>query len=394
MFIKVGFSVTSFVGLVVLALVMQVFNPQVIIAADAGPVNYSSSAHGNTDYGVNRLPDPPYKRGNCGHCHQQHTANTDGYLLFDGEVQTPYVATKNVCFACHTSVTITNNNYSATFGGGTVDSGGIKEAFEQSGSTHSLYDIQTHLANTAGLSVPEKSSPCSGCHNVHIAKRNMHHKGDPNFTAISKPSDHNNLWGDNKPLENKETMQSYALSNGGTYRAPFYVGADKALTATIHEPDGVLLRGVSSDEVKGSTTPDYNTFCLDCHKNAIAGKTRAIDWNASGDNHGSAVAGPSSMQGLRLAPYTVNGATTSSYDNNKNFVLSCLDCHEPHGSKNADLLRTTVNGVSGITTSPVTDVASLCRACHATSNHQNGKDCRDCHSHGVVKGGRNPRKMF
>jgi predicted CXXCH cytochrome family protein len=385
MFIKKVILVRGFIGLA--ALVIQVCNPQPTTAAD--PVNYTYSAHGNATTGVSRLSNSPYAIGNCGHCHEQHTANADGFLLSSGKTSANYLAADNICFTCHTGTTIVNNNYGATFGGEgslistNIDSTNIEAAFLQTGSTHSLFDIQTYVSANMGLSY----SPCSACHNVHIAKANKDHRDNPDYTAISKLSDHNTLWGDDPdPLGNDETMLQYALDNGAVYRAPFYVGADKASLTAFHEPDGASGT-ISSKGVQGSTTPDYNSFCLGCHGTLGIGDRPPIYWDAAGDKHGAQAAGVSTNQGIRIAPYTIDGSTESLYDNGTNYVLSCLDCHEPHGSSNTDLLRTTVNGVRNIATSPASGVVELCRACHASSTkHQLGADCRNCHFHGATRG--------
>jgi predicted CXXCH cytochrome family protein len=59
------------------------------------------------------------------------------------------------------------------------------------------------------------------------------------------------------------------------------------------------------------------------------------------------------------APYT---------DRNKNYVLSCLDCHEPHGGKQElSLLRRMINGQE------ICVVGSVCLACHEMHGTARGK---------------------
>jgi hypothetical protein len=60
--------------------------------------------------------------------------------------------------------------------------------------------------------------------------------------------------------------------------------------------------------------------------------------------------------------------------------LSCTDCHEPHGSPNKWLLRTTVNSKIGLSVSSGSDWWDFCTACH-TSSHNPGS-CSACHLHG------------
>jgi hypothetical protein len=254
-------------------------------------------------------------------------------------------------------------------------------------SYHNLYDIWTFSRLEFPLFFTEDSNPCMACHNPHLAKRNKGFPRDPSYTAISRPTDHAALWGDGA----SETMDDYTPD----YQAPFYSGS-----TTTYEPDGT-----STDD--GSLTPDYNTFCMDCHNSinsiwstALSRTLRTLDWGMAGDVHGK-----------RDAQDTENNApyTTSTQD----YVLSCLDCHEPHGSNNVFLLRRGVNGgtLSG-TVATGYNFRYFCARCHdsdwrsihhssvdhpynrimgpanCTQCHGSGggsaKDCEECHYHGAV----------
>lgn len=369
--------------------------------------DYKNSAHGNTVYGVNRssISSLGYARGNCAHCHEQHASiqgeepepasgTSSNYLVFADT--TPTSQTDNFCFNCHKSFgTLYQNlpenyNYSTTFGGqstgsaNTTDS--IYDAFNPSeGSAHDLNSISALLQ--LDFSYPSTANPCTGCHNPHIARKNNATGGsyNPANAAISLPSAPGNLFGD----EDTERMDD----NPGTYRAPFYSGADPSQSSTLHEPDG--LPGDRNDaNVKGANTPNYTTFCLDCHSGPIvAASIPAIPW-ASGSTakHGE-VDGAGTPQGDRLAPYTIDGtdgsfsspASNGAEDTTTNFILSCLDCHEPHGSQMANgeyLLRTTVNGVSGITIAGPGQWYNFCLACHSINTaagvHASATPTTDC----------------
>ncbi|MDP2993435.1 MAG: hypothetical protein Q8N82_08810, partial [Deltaproteobacteria bacterium] len=73
----------------------------------AGP--YTSSAHGDSAYGVSRRSTTQYGRGHCAHCHEQH-ASIDGNEPdpVDGE-PSPFALfypnhrnqMDNFCFKCH-----------------------------------------------------------------------------------------------------------------------------------------------------------------------------------------------------------------------------------------------------------------------------------------------------
>ncbi|MFH1674238.1 MAG: cytochrome c3 family protein [Pseudomonadota bacterium] len=323
---------------------------------------YTSSAHGSSSYGVDRTSTGIYATGHCAHCHEQHASingaepapsgGPSGFcLLADNfsQVSTgPYTESANACFYCHTSIGslqnggITNNDYSATFGDASTSVTGIMQAFNQA-SYHNLNDILDFATGVWSSTFTNDSNPCSGCHNVHIAKRNKANPGDPTYTAISKPSDHGNLWGDGDPGE-RMTAPGYGVD----YQPPYYSSPNL-------EPDGV-----SSDRAtQAGKTPDYNTFCQDCHSydmSAYGLSNTPIDWETTGDKHGKRDADVHIDMDL---PY-VAGAGSLGY------VLSCTDCHEPHGSPNTFLIRREVNGTAlgGTITTNTLDWKYICTQCH------------------------------
>ncbi|MBU0968441.1 MAG: cytochrome c3 family protein [Proteobacteria bacterium] len=397
--------------------------PFLYAPAQAGP--YTDSAHGNASSGVKRSETAleNYSQANCAHCHEQH-ASIDGaepdpysgddsgspFALFADNFNTsattnPYLQGDNFCFYCHTNAAslqtggINNKDYAATFGGYTTNSPlGIFEAFNQY-SYHNLSDIQDFSTTNFSNFFTSTSNPCVGCHNPHIARRNKENEKDPSYTAISKPSDHANLWGDDA----SERMFAVTSNN---YMAPYYYNS-----TTTYEPDGT-----NTDD--GSLTPDYNAFCTDCHNTTntifsstlgrnlikISWYTEGGDTISAGDKHGKNSATGSSE---RIEPYgTDNG-----------WVLSCLDCHEPHGSPSSFLIRREVNGTyltaavhTKLTSSTATsNLKLLCAKCHnndweyihhespdatfdqfkcGSCHGQNGTagfiiPCENCHSHGV-----------
>ena len=172
-------------------------------------------------------------------------------------------------------------------------------------------------------------------------------------------------------------MSDYA--SGYTYQAPYYFNS-----TTTYEPDG-------SATTNGSNLTDYVTFCTDCHnpsfdgqvssqqKSAFTGGWQPIiynpDWGSTSP-HGKIAAG--GMGGNRKAPYDVGGI---------NYVLSCTDCHEPHGSPNGMLIRREVNGSTTLVDFTAwadrSKWLTLCRRCHTVGvNHQGaGNPCNMCHMH-------------
>jgi hypothetical protein len=420
-----------FAGFIVL---VSSLTPNVFAAND-----YTNSAHGDGTIGVLRTSNPlsnssrgnNYARGNCAHCHEQHGSidgseptpvggNPSNFTLFADT--NPTSQTTNFCFNCHqTSGSyqtsgITNNDYSTTFGGqAAASTTSINDAFNPtSGSAHDLTDILTELTTNSNFTFASTDNPCGGCHNPHFALKNNATGVSYSATyftnsAVSRPVDRNklppnNLWGDGSG----ERMSDEATNGSGVYRAPFYVGANPANNPTTHEPDGQSGTVQTSTNVIGANTPDYPTLCLDCHGGTNGGSVSgtnpsrtvpAIPWY-SGDSgystraqHGRANAGGSTA-GDRIAPYTTDGTSGTGEDTSTNFILSCTDCHEAHGSQQTNgeyLLRTTVNGTATSLGSGGGRWLNFCTACHemlgGTPNHaalSSTNDCSaaTCHGHG------------
>ncbi len=141
----------------------------------------------------------------------------------------------------------------------------------------------------------------------------------------------------------------------------------------------------------GSNLPNFVNYCTtQCHARADVYSTkygrnlRQIDWGTSGDIHGKRKNDAASM-GYTVAPYG---------NEDYNYVLSCMDCHEPHGSQNEWLLRTTVNGKDNISVTFAGGWWQFCTACHVLTNgtsmyHRErppdyDPKCPTCHFHGYL----------
>ena len=332
----------------------------------AGP--YMDSAHGNSVYGVNRSAIDAkfinFATGNCEHCHETH-ASIGGsdpapiggpapHTLFAdtfnaNRTQNPYIETDNFCFYCHSETSgqqVINQDYSTNFGGGNSGGGpqSIMSAFNQT-SYHNLYDIwnflNTDLAYTGWFAM--RGNPCSGCHNSHLAKRNWD-SGEPGFplrSTISIPGQSNSLWGET------ETMTRYL-----SYEAPYSSDINR-------EPAGI-------GEQDGGNTPDFIVFCTNCHNQnktlwstTLNRELKKINWVNIAllpDKHGEQF-----RNGTDIFREPYESAATLK----NNFILSCLDCHEPHGSQNIMLLRRRINGENLEETITSTDEMSYnCKRCH------------------------------
>lgn len=280
---------------------------------------------------------------------------------------------------------ITNKQYAITFGGYDTDSAtDVMGAFNLV-SYHNLYDIK-NFAKATFADFSDDSNPCSICHNPHMAKNHKDHPADPAYTTISLPTQPDELWGDDPD----ERMSNYT-----TYRAPYYYGS-----TTAYEPGNTFI----SD---GANTTDYNTFCLSCHQyevpvstpgvasmnpNTTPGYLTAIDWSpATGDMHGERpriqpIDGGAKAFGSVTAPYDIDPVSS-------NYVMSCLDCHDPHGSvllpgglTSNYLLRKEVNNNKVDGCGPGFEQywcqIDFCTSCHTWSHCGGPQGCFGCHYHG------------
>jgi hypothetical protein len=304
------------------------------------------------------------------------------------------------CFECHSASTdhqqVTNYPYCVNFGGRAAFYGNIKKQFTNDyskfincGSRHHLeaiYDLMVDDVDGWGFS--SDPDPCVACHPPHAAQRNhpVYIDGEDKLnTAIRRPSDYkstdtaDSLWGDDE----SERMDDYATSVGGTYQAPYY----GSFGSGDFEPAG----DATSD---GSNLPDYVTFCLDCHQYEQHDPERnetvkAIDWSDTGDRHGGYPANTCDA-GNFYEGDPFEASLRPPYDtyepNESNFVMSCLDCHEPHGTKKRlHLIRRMINGenvaADNDTCDEPTDWANICARCHYLTHP--APDCTGCHYHGI-----------
>ena len=354
---------------------------------------YANSAHGNTTYGVDRTSTSQYERGHCAHCHEQHasidgsepspTGGPDDYLLFNPNHTGQKI---NFCFDCHVDASsqqdvgyIYNRSYSHRAGGWTADSlDDILQAFAYGppdsliSSSHNLDDIKRFITGKWGYTA--NSNPCIACHNPHAAQ------GDPANSAnntksfstrgypVSLPSDHADkyVW-DVFGNDAVEKMSNYV------YQAPYRSGS-----TSVYEPDGSVT-------TNGTNLTDYVTFCTDCHHSSPTpvstrlGNTNLKDINWAASIHGGKKSWSKTDAEERKAPYKAE---------EKNYVLACTDCHEPHGSPNYCYnIRKEVNGgTTAVNNYTNADWDTLCSRCHTTTHEAEPVDipCIFCHYHGAL----------
>ncbi|MDY6990735.1 MAG: cytochrome c3 family protein [Thermodesulfobacteriota bacterium] len=382
--------------------------PTVIIAAAlawflsfgglAAAGSYADSAHGNASYGVNR-PSKPEPTGACAHCHE--TADTavcsaNAHMLFYGTQQ----PCDMVCFECHgasyaSEQEVINYPYSVLFGGSATlyfesilhQFCATETYFSNCGSRHNLAQIWSILKNNGGgWGFGPNPNPCSGCHDPHLAQRLGSERTsdyDPTKSSLTRPSERynnpGNLWGDDP----SERMDQYVTQfTDGVYQAPYYGTGLWGPVIGPFEPAGDGTSG-------GSNLPDYVTFCLDCHQYQLtdpeSGETiQAIDY--ASERHGGYPSNDCSNAGIE------EGSLKAPYNDfpNSNYVLSCLDCHEPHGTPNRrHLIRRLINGqevaADADSCDQWDDQGEICGKCHEFpefNDHLSWSGCNNgCHGY-------------
>ncbi len=356
---------------------------------------HADSAHGNTTDGVNRS-SKDYPTGDCANCHEtfdDSTCGVNNFLLWYDD----YVSQGDLfCYGCHSSVPIveqpvTNYPYCVTFGGRAAFYVNIRNQFYNAnsgpgrcGSRHLLSRIRYVIEDNAyDWGFNSDPDPCVACHNPHAAQKNhpvaIDGEGKLN-TAIRRPSHYKStdpqdfLWGDDEG----ERMFDYASSLGGTYQPPYHGDT----TSGRYEPTG------TTTDYGGTRTPDYVTFCMDCHINAQYDPENsvwleAINWTL--ERHGTYPSNDTEActgfpEGSLRPPY---------FDSpNSNYILSCLDCHEPHATHSRTyLIRRMINGEAVASEYPTCDESedwiTVCERCHNLGVGHGGTCITyDCHGHG------------
>jgi hypothetical protein len=375
----------------------------------AGP--YVNSAHGSNVYGVNRTRTAGfgYAQGNCAHCHEQHASI--GGVELGGGAPYPFCLFYDdwigvgdlFCFECHSESSehqqVPNDPYCVNFGGRSRLTGytSIKRQFtnddsnpDQCGSRHNLREVRESIIdNNHGWGFSSDPDPCAACHNPHASQQNypVVIQADKLNTAIRRPVHYGSqdpdkiLWGDDL----SERMSAYAASTGGTYQAPYYGSPGDPVSGPFEPADDSI-----SD---GSNLPDYATYCLDCHQyqqynRDTAENVKAIEW--AQERHGACASNTCNQDENPEQPYW-EGSLKPPYNDlpNSHYVLSCLDCHEPHGTKKRlHLIRRMINGENvpeDSATSGHCDhedrIVEICQTCHNWLHTT--IECAECHYHGA-----------
>jgi predicted CxxxxCH...CXXCH cytochrome family protein len=324
----------------------------------------------------------------CTSCHDNgHGSDQFRMLTSVGEGQP---AIDKLCFNCHTSGLIKNDALS-----GETLSDNIEDAF-------AVAHNQRHdMGSEMKLGDKTFRVQCTTCHNPHISTGKHHETGSgkspvtmPDLEADPKTNPHavgHTLFG----VSENEKMNAYADKGKGTGGWQFNVERGFLFGASELPEDQVAryqpplaapcVDGKCSFELKGNKIPDYATFCLSCHGQP-GEPPFGIQWDSDfhglnaaqtpmcwGDEceipegHPGAGGNPAKVFSQEGVHQGRGGAHWTKWPYEMvdrvagiNFVLSCTDCHEAHGSSNRSLIRTKISGKDGIETK----WTSMCASCH------------------------------
>jgi predicted CXXCH cytochrome family protein len=360
--------------------------------------DYSGSAHGAA-------------KGNlkCSECHDVHGASG------------PYPAMtkanqESLCYQCHKDPGSGGIENLALSGTGLAND--IQQAF-QFGERHNLGAVFNIGSDSYTLE-------CISCHNVHIVT-GKHGDAEQGLSPVSRFANNTSVWGD-EAGEKMNDFAAKASGSGGWYYSVARGGKIIFDQPAFYQPPN--KSGGYNFEFGGEVLPDYATFCLDCHTNRMSAANPPVNWGQGIGCTGNSVDPPdqriacNAPHGLGSAnrpyywgdvgmyghsgnpdpifsePNVTRGRGAGHfmrwpYDSvNKNaginFVMSCTDCHEAHGSGAASMLRQTINAYGPGTSNWNT----MCNNCHYYyGGHHANMSCGNasCHEtnsiHRIIKNG-------
>ncbi|MEW6746809.1 MAG: hypothetical protein AB1486_29055 [Planctomycetota bacterium] len=391
---------------------------------------WEDSAHGRVGYWRNAgSPLTCFGDGEATGCHS-NGHGSDNVKLLNAAAG---VALDRFCYNCHTQGMISNDALSGPE---------LADDIEQAFGLAEVHDLGT----TFTFEGRSYELQCTTCHNPHVVT-GKHWGVDQGMSPISRPD----LTAD--PVMNPramgrdlfgavagEKMADFAARGSGTGGWYYNVarGYPAGSTGMAADQVGVYQPPRTGDgynfEFSGEVLPDYPSFCLDCHSYKMSEAVYPVNWgqgippNYDGDP--TTWVAPLAPHGLSSAnvPYFTtdpgmwgnngnpdpiflqDGVTrgrgyghfmrwpyeSAARNAGINFVLSCTDCHETHGSWIGSMLRTEPNNGSGSTI-----WNTMCNNCHYYYGGQHaGMSCgyASCHEqnsiHRIKKNGGNSGGIY
>ncbi|MBI5789111.1 MAG: hypothetical protein HZA78_09680 [Candidatus Schekmanbacteria bacterium] len=303
---------------------------------------------------------------------------------------------EELCFVCHNGKLVVNPNFSG-------DYTSIKDVFQLTSRHPVRAADKSNFYDPLNPDDPTKSDPtwerklqCTTCHNPAVVTGKTKDGGYP----LTLPTDPEVTW-TQKLIDGWPTLDNPPWPHDTPPR-PIVYGRPYADDPNPDVPGDEKL-GPDATEL-----PNFTSYCQTCHRQ-ISGRygvsnnysrlkydpIRYIKGDGGGNvsTHGLARGRESNTPHLKLREpfYSLRCDAEGNVVNN--LYLACVDCHEPHGSSNAFLLRTKVNGVAGVKAGYDGKFFTLCSKCHIVANPWPGgyphgspgdmaeRSCIQCHNH-------------
>ena len=274
----------------------------------------------------------PVKLGMCTACHNPHASKHSKLL---GE------SLKELCYKCHDK----KKNFSGNFTHEPIDKGGCIECHDP------------HASNNKKLLKVTSGAACYSCHpkDELITGKNVHPEVKKGNCLLCHEPHVSQVPG--LLVKDRVKLCAKCHSGGGAkfkqaHQGYSVTGTDCLGCHNPHSSDNVSVLSTSLHE------PFENKECNKCH---VPGKTKLVKQGISlcTDCHESTLEGFN-----RIYSHLVSSATENL----------CLNCHGPHGSNVANLLRDREDRV--------------CFSCHVEAEaslstkykHPKLEKCSDCHS--------------
>jgi predicted CxxxxCH...CXXCH cytochrome family protein len=329
---------------------------------------------------------------NCQGCHSTlsaaHTKHTGSYG----------------CVNCH-STTVTDNT--------TIKPAGthMNNAISVAGGSFTNVDLPNHTCTTScHLSGTPNwtnlaSGQCGTCHDATspLISTNAHSvhfntvKGPGIAGTVAGCQVCHNYSGETTHVNGTKNMNATFAATGGcstchTSAATNWTSAASVTCESCHTTTGGAL-----SQIGGVTAPNKTLAATKGHGSVGQGCTACHDGSAA---HISGTLGDATRLRADRASCSSchDGGTARTMQTHVDFANTCSACHDPHGTGNSLMVKSTLNGttVSFSGTDFVNDQGTgVCQACHnglayynkgvQETNHETS-NCLECHQHNTASG--------
>ena len=270
---------------------------------------------------------------------------------------------KDSCTSCHggtaaSATPMATNGHPAHLTGSYGPAPYLGNSLSSCQACH-LFTPATHVNGTVDL-LTGAGSACAGCHPGTLPSWSAGVRLSCTSCHAAVPSLLPN--GVAAPYKGNFTAQGH-----GKYPA-------SNQCTSCHDPNSGHISG-SLGTYKRLTLPNDNNLCASCHNDKKVVGAAFLNMSTH---------------------FLVKGGSQA---------MACLTCHDPHGTTNLSMIRTTINGVAVSYTDSVTGLVNpstnqgLCQVCHTQTAHYRAgvaesghptSGCLDCHRHNAAGGAFKP----